>query len=75
MYYGYGCHRPQVIVHPAQCCVQQHYYTEEVIHVHPVQIQHVNHICYQHVHEYPVSQYETCEVHHQDISCGPPPCC
>ncbi|MCK6258261.1 spore coat protein [Fictibacillus sp. KIGAM418] len=75
MYYGYGCHHPRVVVHPTQCCVQQYYHTEEVIHVHPVQIQHVNHMLYQHVHEYPVSEYQTCQEHHQNISCGAPPCC
>ncbi|WP_162098294.1 CotD family spore coat protein [Fictibacillus macauensis] len=75
MYYGCGCNQPQVIVHPTQCCVKHYYQTQEVVHVHPVQYQHVNHMVYKHVHEYPVCHSSTGQVYHQSVDCGPPPCC
>ncbi|MGC4377787.1 CotD family spore coat protein [Fictibacillus sp. Mic-4] len=61
-----------VIVHPTQCCIQPHFYAEEVVHVHPIHIQHQNHLLCQHKHVFPVTQSQTMSVCEEDLYCGHP---
>ncbi|MDX8362916.1 MULTISPECIES: CotD family spore coat protein [Bacillaceae] len=58
------------IVHPTKCCVQHHYCTFIVPHIHPSHVQHVNHVLYQHQHYYPQTESVVNEVSNQQFNCG-----